>query len=86
MMRKLTATGLAVVAVAGLTGTGAALAASSQSAKPVAAATSLDRSSRDRASVDRHASGGLSQERSSRDGPPDTHGADLSSGHSESGR
>ena len=86
MMRKLTATGLAVVAVAGLTGAGAAFAASSHSAKPVAAVTSLDRSSRDSMSVDRHTSVGLSQENSSRDGPRDTHTTDLSSGHSESGR
>jgi len=88
MMRKLTATGLAVVAVAGLGGAGAAFAASSHSAKPAAAAISQDRSANDKTSVDRHASSALSHERSSRDGSRDTHArtTDLRSGHSESGR
>lgn len=88
MMRKLTATGLAVVSVAGLTGAGAAYAASSHSAQPVAAATSQDRSANDTMSVDRHASGRLAHEDLSRHGSRDTHAhtTDLRSSHFESDR
>ena len=81
MMRKLTATGLAVVAVTVLTGAGAAFAASSH--RPARCGRDLARPLiRDSMSVDRHTSVGLSQENSSRGGPRDAHTTDLSSGHS----
>ena len=59
MMRKLTATGLAALAVAGLAGTGAALASSPHSTKAAAVSVAQERSSRDSAndrSRDAHSS------------------------------
>jgi hypothetical protein len=61
MMRKLTATGLVALAVAGLAGTGAAFASSTHSTKAPTAAVSHERSPSDN---------------STRDGTRDTHSGD----------
>ena len=75
MMRELTATGLTVLALAGLAGTGAALAASPHSGRPSIHATHTDSAregaSSDRSSRDRH-----------RDGKTDAASKDTSSGRS----
>jgi hypothetical protein len=60
MIRHLTATGLAVLALAGVAGTGAAFAAATHSAKPVSElheTSSKDRVSFDATSADRHVDG-----------------------------
>jgi hypothetical protein len=85
MMRKLTATGLATLAVAGIAGTGAAFAASSHPGKPPVASVSADKSSskdtaRERASSDR-----ASRERHSMDRSHETRSSDRAH-HAESGR
>jgi hypothetical protein len=68
MMRKLTATGLATLALAGFAGTGAAFAATSHSAKPVAARDYKDGSSKDVRSSEQHAGKtDKSMDRSSKD-------------------
>ena len=70
MMRKLTATGLAVAALAGFAGTGAAFAASSHTAKTVAGRDYNRSSSNDKASVDKHSGkSDTSLARSSKDAP-----------------
>ena len=70
MMRKLTATRLTAVAVAGLAGTGAALAASSYGAKPVTTAVSVDKPSKN-ARV-HESSERTSRERATKDRSDDT--------------
>jgi hypothetical protein len=57
MIRTLTATSLAALALAGVVGTGAAFAAGSHSTKPVSElheTSSKDQASPDRTSADRH--------------------------------
>jgi len=75
MMRKLTATGLAAFALAGVAGTSAAFASASHPPKPATATEtrfsndlSADRTSRDRhpdSSTDRSSNDGASHDRSS---------------------
>ena len=76
MMRKLTATGLAALAVAGFAGTGAAFAASSQAHKPAASAVSFDKSSKDTQVRDRSSSDTSSKEGSTTDRSHETHSSD----------
>jgi hypothetical protein len=86
MMRKLTATGLATLAVAGFAGTGAAFAASSQAAKPAAVAVCLDKPSRDTQVRERASSDTSSKERSTTDRSHDTHSTDRPNDAGDSAR
>jgi len=67
MMRKLTVTGLAALAVAGLAGTGAALASSSHGTRPAAAVVETDKSSHESSPRDRQTTERSAKEHSMRD-------------------
>ena len=87
MMRRFTASAVAVLAIAGLSGAGAALAGSSHHAKPTAAAVSNDKSSsEDLSSGARGVSGKSSKEHSTADTSRDKSSSDHSVAERDSGR
>jgi hypothetical protein len=86
MMRKLTATGLATLAVAGLVGTGAAFAATSHTAKPLAGTVSTDRSSKEASFRDKESAAKTPREKSAANRSHDAHASDRSHEQGDSTR